>query len=424
MADKAEVFQVTSQRTPVHFEANRLKQIQFKETTSTALRIVKNGRIGFAQVSGHIKPDELVAMALETSNFGVEANFDFPSAQPYPELQIYDPRIEKISTAEMVRLGEALIDKVVSHTPQIQCEAMLSCGVITCRIANSSGLFASYTRSNYSLGLEGMLVKDGDLLFVGDSQSSCKPIEDYNPIASEVIRQLELSERIAGLPSATLPVIFTPMGVAASLISPLISAFNGKTVFDGASPLKGKKGLKIFDERLFLWDDATIPWGPCSAPFDDEGVPTRRNLLVNAGTVYQFYYDLHTAALAKTSSTGNGDRSGGMPSPSPHALIIDAGDTSQEDMVHSIKQGLIIEQLMGAEQGNILNGDFSGNVLLGYKIDNGEISGRVKDTMVYGNIYQLLGKIDRMGNDSRWIAGYIKTPSIYCPGISVSSKSG
>jgi PmbA protein len=67
MADKAEVFQVTARRTPVHFESNRLKQIQSKETIGTALRLVKNGRIGFAQASGYIEPDELVAMALETS---------------------------------------------------------------------------------------------------------------------------------------------------------------------------------------------------------------------------------------------------------------------------------------------------------------------------------------------------------------------
>ncbi len=77
---------------------------------------------------------------------------------------------------------------------------------------------------------------------------------------------------------------------------------------------------------------------------------------------------------------------------------------------------------MGAEQGNILNGDFSGNVLLGYKIENGAIAGRVKDTMVYGNVYQLLKEISAIGNDARWIAGYVNTPSIFCPQISIATK--
>ena len=86
-----------------------------------------------------------------------------------------------------------------------------------------------------------------------------------------------------------------------------------------------------------------------------------------------------------------------------------------------IKEGLLIYQLMGATQGNILNGDFSGNVLLGYKIENGKVVGRVKDTMASGNVYQVLKKVI-LGNDSRWVEGFLKTPSIYCPGLSVAAK--
>jgi len=71
-------------------------------------------------------------------------------------------------------------------------------------------------------------------------------------------------------------------------------------------------------------------------------------------------------------------------------------------MLRSLDEGLIIEGLMGAEQGNILGGDFSGNVLLGYKIEHGKIKGRVKDTVVSGNIYELLSNITALGNDGRW----------------------
>ena len=78
--------------------------------------------------------------------------------------------------------------------------------------------------------------------------------------------------------------------------------------------------------------------------------------------------------------------------PSASAFSISTGQATFEEMVLDIKEGLIVEQLMGAEQGNILGGDFSGNVLLGYKIENGKITGRVKNTMVSGNVYQVLKK--------------------------------
>ena len=421
-AERAEVFRVTSIRTPVHFEANRLKQIQTKESVSVALRLVKNGKMGFAQASGNIPPADLVSMALETSQFGFPADFDFPPLRSFVDVEVFDPQVESIGIDSMISLGQAVIDAVCANTAGILCEGSISRGTATFEIASTGGGRASCKRTNFSISMDGMLVRDGDILYVGDIRSSCRPIMDASPVAGEIIRQLDLAGSNAPLKSGTMPVIFTPFGVAGSLLAPLISAFNGKTVLDGASPIKDKKDMVIFDSKLFLSDDPTIPYQPGSTPFDDEGMPARRNALIDRGKVAQFYYDLHTAALAGSSSTGNGSRSGGMPSPSIHALVIEGGKVSQADMVKDMKDGLIIEQMMGAEQGNILNGDFSGNVLLGYKVDNGEIIGRIKNTMVSGNVYQLLKEISAIGSDSRWIAGYVNTPSIYCPAIAVSAK--
>jgi len=91
VSEQAEVFQVFSKNTPVKFEANRLKQIQTKESSSTALRIIKDGRIGFAHVAGRIDPEAVVNMAVETSKFGTQAKFDFPNSKEYPDVQIFDP---------------------------------------------------------------------------------------------------------------------------------------------------------------------------------------------------------------------------------------------------------------------------------------------------------------------------------------------
>jgi PmbA protein len=420
--ESAEVFHMVSNRTTAQFEANRLKQIQTRESTVTALRIVKNGRMGFAQASGNIKVEDLLQMALETSPFGYQANFLFPSFKSFPGVEVFDPKVEEVPVEDMIRLGENIIADVCANTSGILCEGSLSRGTATLTIDNTSGESLVCKRSSFSISMDGMLIRDGGMLYVGDIRSSCRPITDHDLLSGEIIRQLNLAKENGSIGTGTFPVIFTPFGIAGALLAPLISAFNGKTVLDGASPLKDKIGKQPFDKRFSFHDDPSVPFQPGSTPFDDEGVPARKNTLVDAGKVKQFYYDLHTAALAGTSSTGNGNRTGGMPSPSPHALVIDPGHTSLDEMIKNIKEGLVIEQLMGAEQGNILNGDFSGNVLLGYKVENGAIAGRVKDTMVYGNVFQLLQDITAIGNDSRWIAGYVNTPSICCPQISVASK--
>jgi PmbA protein len=422
VAEEAEVFVVSSEETPVQFEANRLKHVQSKQSTSVALRIIKQGRIGYATATNLEDSQNLVNAAVETAQFGMKAEFELPSFTSYPRLEIYDADTEEVSTEEMTGLGETMISKLRSHTPELLCEASVSKGVVSVSLINSRGGQASYKQSIFSLGVEGQLIRGTDMLFVGESQSSCHPILEINAITDVTLQQLEFARDQASVTSGSLPVIFTPQGIASALTMPLMSAFNGKTVLEGASPIGNKLGQSVFDERLSLWDDPTIAYRPASRPCDDEGIPSQRTPLIEKGIVTSFFYDLQTAALAKTKSTGNGARHGGLPSPAPSALVVTPGDTSFNEMVSDIKEGLVVEYLMGAGQGNVLGGDFSGNVLLGYKIESGKIVGRAKDTMVSGNIYQLLKQIAAIGSDAKWVGGFLNTPSLYFPNVSVATK--
>jgi PmbA protein len=227
---------------------------------------------------------------------------------------------------------------------------------------------------------------------------------------------------MAAAPNRQLPVIFTPDGVVSAFIPSFMAAFNGKVVLQGASPIGNKLGETVFDTRFSLYDDPTVDFAPHSRPCDDEGIASQRTALVENGKVQNFLYDLQTAGQAKAKSTGSGTRGrGGLVSPSASAFIIKTGESTFTEMVQDIKEGLVVEQLMGAEQGNVLGGDFSGNVLLGYKIENGEIVGRVKNTMVSGNVYQLLKDIS-VSREAKWVGGGVFTPHIFCPALAVTSK--
>ena len=423
VAEEAEVFAVAAEETQVQFEANRLKHLQTKQQTSVALRIVRQGRIGYATTTEPGDRRNLVKNAVETAQFGMSAQFQLPAPGSYPQVEVFDAETGSVSTEEMIKLGEELITAVTGHTPSIICEAEVAKGVISVRIMNSRGGQAQYRKSFFSLGIEGNLISGTDMLFVGESESSCHPLSESRPVAEVVLQQLEFAKSQASVPSKSLPVIFTPNGVASALIMPLMAAFNGKTVLEGASPIGNRRGQLVFDQKLWLWADPPILFRPSSHPCDDEGIPSQRTPLVEGGTVTSFLYDLQTAALANTRSTGNGGRShGGLPAPTPSAFIIAPGKVTFTEMVQDIKEGLVIEQLMGAGQGNILGGDFSGNVLLGYKVESGKIAGRVKDTMVSGNVYQVLKEIAALGSEAKWVGSFLQTPHIYCPSLSVASK--
>ncbi len=422
VAESAEVFSVTSEETPVQFEADRLKHIQSKQSCVAALRIIKNGRIGYSVSTDPDDVDNLVRAAVETAEFGMKAEFELPSPTTYKKVNIYDPKVDEVPLGKMISLGEEMIAAVKGHTRDIICEAGVSKDVVSISIINSLGNSAEYSKSIFSLGIEGSLIRGTDMLFVAEGESSCRPLTNIKGIIDIVLKQLDWAKEQATATTKKMPVIFTANGAASALISPLMSAFNGKTVLEGASPLGDSLGKPVFDNKLNIFDDATIDYRPGSHPFDDEGIASRRTPLVENGVPLNFLYDLQTAALAGKQSTGNGHRGGGLPSPSANAFIIPPGETSFDDMLADIKEGLVVEYLMGAGQGNVLGGDFSGNVLLGYKVENGKIKGRVKDTMVSGNVYKVLKEIAAIGNDARWIGGFLYSPSIYCPNLSVSVK--
>ncbi len=422
-AEAAEVFQVSSEQTQVRFESNRLKQLGTRQQTNVALRIIKNGRTGYATSTETGDGKELVSNAVETADFGTMAGFQFPTLTDYPAVDIYDDAVNSVSIKDMIGLGEEMISAITGHTPGIICEGSVSRGFSRVKILNSQGGQADYRKSFFTLAIEGSLIEGTDMLFVGDGDSSCHPLMKTDKIISTVVMQLERAKKQAVAPTKQLPVIFTPNGVESAFIMPLAAAFNGKTVLQGASPVGNKLGEMVFDGKLSVYDDPTIGYRPGSRPCDDEGVASQLTPLIQGGKVMSFLYDLQTAALAGKKSTGSGSRGrGGLPSPATSALTIAPGDTTFDEMVADIREGLVIEFLMGASQGNVLGGDFSGNVLLGFKVENGEITGRVKDTMVSGNIYKALKDIAAIGSELKWVSGSLQTPPIYCHGLSVSSK--
>ena len=212
-----------------------------------------------------------------------------------------------------------------------------------------------------------------------------------------------------------MPVIFTPVGVGVLLLT-LILGFNGKNVFLGWSPLAGKLGEKIADERFSLIDNPLIDYAGSSGKYDGEGVPHQITPLIEDGVVKNFLYDLDTAGRAGAKTTGNGVGC------NPSNLVIKESDTSYEEMIKSTKEGLLVHNVMGLGQGNPISGEFSVNVNLGYKIENGEIAGRVKDVMLAGNVYDALKDIAAIGDEARWAYGSLLTPPVKINKLSVVAR--
>ncbi len=421
-ADEAEVYVSETEETPVAFEANRLKLLQTRHMRGVGLRVIKNGRIGFAASTRVDDADALVEMALEVAAFGAEARFHLPAMGEYPAVEVFDAATMEVPLTEMVALGQGLIDGVLAAAPDLVCDAGVRRTVQRVRILNSAGTDVSYRRTVFRVGVTGERVRGTDMLWVGDEEVSARPIRDTSRVLQRTLTQLEWARENVSVRGGELPVIFTPDGVGSVLLAPLMVAFSGKIVLQGASPLGESLGAQVYDERLTIADDPLHPWRPGSRPCDDEGVPARRNVLVERGVVRTFLYDLQTAGMAGRESTASALRGfASQPSIGATAVMIEPGEHRFEDLVAGIDEGLVVEHVIGAAQGNVLGGEFGGNVVLGYKVEHGRIVGRVKNTVIAGNVHQLFRRIGALGNDARWVGAGLYTPSILFERVSVAT---
>ena len=424
--DSAELFKVKSKTIPVNFEVNRLKSIDISENEGKALRVINKGKIGFSSFTGSEDFDLMVEKATATSEFGSEASFNFPGEtkrRGKEKINVYDEKVVDKSIEEMVKIGEDIIERVKDFNRKLRCDVTILKSYSEIEYLNSKGGNFSYSKTAIAYSVMVQKIKNQDILMVYSSLESGKDNLNAEELTSEIIENLEWGEKIVPVESGKMPVIFTPKA-ALVLILPIISGLNGKMVLKKISPLTSQKNKKLWSDLLTLYSDGTIDFAAGSAPFDDEGVEMKRVPLVEKGEIKNFYYDLQTAGMAGVKSTGNGLRAGLQSEPVPGIsnLVMEEGEVSFKEMIKDISEGIIIDQVLGLGQGNIISGAFSNNVQLGFKIENGKIVGRVKDVMISGNAIEELKNIASLGNKTKWIEGKYKFPHIYLKSLSVSAK--
>jgi PmbA protein len=421
-AEGCEVLYEESVEAPITFRANKLFSLETKFTTGLGLRIVKNGRIGFACTTDPGKAKELVDNAVASARFGQAAKFTLPrKAEKKAEVKVLSPEVKKAKNEALVEAGRKTIAPLVREIPEIQCELVHKRSTSRVRLLNSSGLDRRWEATASSFFVEGLVVAEDGLMWVLDAKTSRKLVIPSPKTAAKLALRVRQARKVVSLPGKPLPVFFAAEAMP-NLWYAFIMGVNGKNAQKGASPLLGKIGERLLDERLTLWDDPTLDWGPDSAPWDDEGVASRRNVLFEQGVFKGFLYDLQTAGLMGTQSTGNARRSySTQPFPSATNFVVKSGKDKSGDLLKGIKEGVIVYTVIGGGQSNLLAGDFSLNIGLGYKIENGKIAGRVKDVMVAGNVYSLFkDNLLALSKEAEW-AGNIKTPSVLFKDVSLAS---
>ncbi|WP_413161210.1 TldD/PmbA family protein [Capilliphycus salinus ALCB114379] len=414
-AEAAEVFQSQSQSQPIFFEANRLKQLESIQTGGTALRLWRDGRPGLAVAHGPVEPEKLVERAIALSHLNEPETIELTATsinKHYPNLG------ETVGVEQLIEWGREAIALIREDYPEILCSAEWDCEIESTRLVNSRGLDSGYTDTTLSGYVETEWVRGDDFLSISDGQTQRGTL-DPGLIAERILKRLNWAKENVEPPVGRVPILFTAKA-ADMLWGTVAAALSGKQVLEGASPWSDRLRTPVISSLLTVYQAPDE--GPFSCPFDDEGIQTRPIVFIENGVLQLFYTDLSTGRVLGSGTTGNGFKAGlnSYPTPGLFNLLVKPGKGTLQDLIENLDRGLIIDQMLGGGAG--ISGDFSINVDLGYRVERGEIVGRVKNTMVSGNVYTALKRVIEVGEDADW-NGSCCTPSLTVEGLSVTGRS-
>lgn len=219
--------------------------------------------------------------------------------------------------------------------------------------------------------------------------------------------------------TAKVPVVLDPM-VSSSILEHIFEGVNGDSVYRGASFLAGKLGQKIAGDNVTVIDDGTMMGGFGTSPFDGEGVPTRRTVVVENGVLKSYLLNTYTAKKLGLQTTGNASRGlAGTPGIGPGNYFLQPGPKSPRDLISGIAEGLYVTEFLG--QGvNLVTGDYSRGAS-GLWISKGEFAYPVEEITVAGNLKELFFNISEVANDLEF-RGSVAAPTFRIDGLTVAGE--
>ena len=334
-------------------------------------------------------------------------------ATDIPDLDLYDPTAmpvdEAIDVAQRAERAAMDADSRVTNSEGAECGA--GSGAVV--LANTHGFLGYHRSSRFSLSVAPVAEGSDDQgmqrdywYAVSRKRHELEDPESIGRIAAErTLRRLGARK----VETQRVPVIFDPE-TACSLLGHLSSAVSGYSLYKGASFLLGKLGKSIAPQHVNVEDNGCLPGKLGSRPFDGEGLPTRKTMILEQGVLSSYMLDTYSGRKLGMASTGNAARSiGDNPTVSPSNLFFHPGEASPEEIIRSVSRGLYVTELIGFGV-NMVTGDYSRGAS-GFWIENGELAYPVEEVTIAGNLNQMFQDIESIGNDLVF-RGKLASPTI------------
>jgi PmbA protein len=340
------------------------------------------------------------------------------------DLNLYHENVYSLPGAERIDYARRAEKTALDSDPRIKNSEGGSFDAATGRkvLANSNGFVGEYRRSYCSVAAvpiaqdeQGHMQRD---YWYSVARSLAK-LDSAEQVGKEAARRTLRRLGARKVKTAHVPVVLDPM-IANSVLEHIFEGVNGDSVYRGASFLAGKLGQKIAGTNVTVIDDGTMVGGFGTTPFDGEGIPTRRTVVIENGVLKSYLLNTYTAKKLGLETTANASRGlAGTPGIGPGNYFLQPGTKTPQQIIGEIKDGLYVTEFLG-HGANLVTGDYSRGAS-GMWIVNGELAYPVEEITVAGNLKDIFSNISEIGTDLEF-RGSVASPTIRIDGLTVGGE--
>lgn len=428
--DEFEIAIYKNRDASVNIELNEVSSSMLRERAVTVIRGVKSKKLGVSIVDTGNK--EKIKEAIERAYKMAKLNkpdekwTSLPEPGKYREPRKVDKELKEVSPDYFVDLAREGISLALEEQGIVVAGGAGGVEWGESLIMNSHGVNVSQEGGGAFFYLELVGMREGRVtpgIFDFDAKLSLNL--NVEEVVRKALQKVKWAFNVKKSKTEEARVILEPWAISSLLSYALFPAFSGEKLVKGTTPLANKVNESISNELLTIYDDPLHELSINPVIADDEGVPTRKNVLVEKGVFNGFIWDNYWAKLQGVESTGNAKRSlatGGI-SIGFHNVIIEKGKKSLEDLVGEIDHGYLVDGFQGAHSSNPDNGNFAVVANPAFLIKDGEVKGSTV-FMMSGNIYELLPSLYEVSKEQRVLPfeGSMIVPAMAFENVRIAGK--
>ena len=410
--DYADIFFERRNSTVIQFEDGRIEKAVSGMVAGIGIRLVCGGKTAYAysndfseKTLGEISDTVRIAMSLSDS--GTPGDVTINLKKRYPDVR-FDIKLlpSDISMPQKIGLVREANEAARKFSDAVrQVNVVYRDTLQKVKIYSSDGFYAEDERIYTTAVAQVIAIRDDNIQTGVETEGGFIGFElfEKRPFSDIAYKAAERSVRMLGArraPGGRMPVVISSEAGGTMIHEAIGHGLEADLAQRGLSVYSGKLGQQVAAPVITVIDDATLPNRRGSFSFDDEGTPSKRNVLVSEGLLEGYMYDKYTAALDGTVSTGNGRRESYENKPIPRMTntFIAPGRDRPDAVIRSVEHGLLVKK-MGGGQVNTVTGDFVFDVQEGYLIENGQVGDLVRGATLVGSGPEVLNSIDMVGSD-------------------------